>query len=89
MFSTDVDFAASEPDALAAITGRFLAPTDLHELNMLSANGRVHFIDRAWARPVAVWVDAEMVTMRLVAAGHTCEKANQWRLDQIPDLVPA
>lgn len=83
------DFAAQEDEALAAISGDHLAHTDLHEANILvSADGRAHLIDWAWARTTAAWVDAEMITLRLIAAGHTCEEADLWRTEHLPKPPP-
>jgi hypothetical protein len=77
-------FAAQEDTALAALAGDHLAHTDLHELNILISDGRAHLIDWAWARRAAAWVDAEMFTIRLLAAGHTVGEADAWRRDSLP-----
>ena len=77
-------FAREEYDALTALAGDHLAHTDLHELNVLVNEDQGHLIDWAWARRAAPWVDAEMFTLRLVAAGHSCEDADRWRHTHLP-----
>jgi hypothetical protein len=77
-------FAREEDDVLAALAGDHLAHTDLHELNVLVDERQAHLIDWAWARKAAPWVDAEMFTLRLVAAGHPCEDAARWRQAHLP-----
>ncbi len=77
-------FSQQEEVALKALTGTHLAHTDLHERNILIDDKRAHLIDWAWARRAAPWVDAEMLALRLVAAGHPCEDADRWRLDNLP-----
>lgn len=67
-------FADQEHDILEALDGPYLAHTDLHELNFLVDDHQAHLIDWAWARRSAPWVDAEMFSLRLVAAGHTVEE---------------
>ncbi|THV35689.1 phosphotransferase [Glycomyces buryatensis] len=83
-------FAGQEAAALDALAGDHLAHTDLHELNLLIDERQAKLIDWAWARRAAPWVDAEMLTLRLVAAGHPCEEADRWRLAHLPhpDLEP-
>jgi hypothetical protein len=77
-------FAEQECDILAALDGPHLAHTDLHELNLLVDEGQANLIDWAWARRAAPWVDAEMITLRLIAAGHSCDDADKWRLANLP-----
>jgi hypothetical protein len=77
-------FAMQERDILAALDGPHLAHTDLHELNFLVDEVQAHLIDWAWARRSAPWVDAEMIILRLIAAGHSCEDADKWRLANLP-----
>lgn len=77
-------FADRERDILEALDGPFLAHTDLHELNLLIGDGHAHLIDWAWSRRAAPWVDAEMFTLRLVAAGHSVGEADAWRMASLP-----
>jgi hypothetical protein len=77
-------FAADEDHAFAELVGDHLAHTDLHELNILIGDGSAQLIDWAWARRAAPWVDAEMITLRLIVAGHTCDDAAKWRLSSLP-----
>lgn len=78
------NFAAAEYDALQVLTGTHLAHTDLHERNLLIDDRQATLIDWAWARPGAPWLDTELLTVRLVAAGHTCEQADRWRRQHLP-----
>jgi hypothetical protein len=77
-------FAEQERGILAALDGPHLAHTDLHELNVIVNESQAHLIDWAWARRAAPWVDAEMITLRLIAAGRSCEDADKWRLANLP-----
>lgn len=77
-------FAEQERNILAVLDGPHLAHTDLHELNVLVCDDEAHLIDWAWARRAAPWVDAEMFTLRLVAAGHSNDEADRWRVANLP-----
>ncbi|THV33922.1 phosphotransferase [Glycomyces buryatensis] len=79
-------FAETEYDALQILVGNHLVHTDVHPHNVLIDNqhSRAHLIDWAWARPGVAWIDAELIAFRLVAAGHTCNAANHWRLHHLP-----
>ncbi|WP_246012543.1 phosphotransferase [Myceligenerans xiligouense] len=60
----------ADRDITDALTGRSLVHGDVHELNLLVANGQAHLVDWAWARAGPAWVDAALLTIRLIAAGH-------------------
>lgn len=77
-------FAEREDAAFDALAGHRLAHTDVHEFNILIDPKQASLVDWAWARRAAPWVDAEMFTLRLVAAGHPCEDADRWRLANLP-----
>lgn len=53
-----------------ALEGHSLVHGDVHELNLLVADGTASLVDWAWARTGPAWVDAALLTIRLIAAGH-------------------
>ena len=61
----------------SALTGGNLVHADIHELNMLVDNGTVSVIDWAWSRTGPPWVDAALLTIRLIAEGHDPADAEQ------------
>src|SRR6476469_2848856 len=67
-------FAGQEPAAVELASGRTLAHTDVHELNIL-IDREARLLDWAWAKLAAPWVDMSHLVIRLIAAGHTPEQA--------------
>nr|WP_285101252.1 phosphotransferase [Promicromonospora sp. MEB111] len=60
----------NDADVPAALVGESLVHADVHELNLLVDDNRVNVIDWAWSRTGPVWIDAALLVVRLVAAGH-------------------
>ncbi|MEU4386875.1 phosphotransferase [Promicromonospora sp. NPDC023805] len=66
-----------DSEAPNALAGDSLVHADIHELNMLVDNGTVSVIDCAWSRTGPPWVDAVLLTIRLIAEGHDPADAEQ------------
>jgi hypothetical protein len=69
-------------DELAAqaprhMRGSTLVHSDLNPLNILVAD-TARVVDWAWWRTGAAWIDPAFVIVRLVAAGHEPEQAEEW-----------
>ncbi|MBB5160055.1 hypothetical protein [Saccharopolyspora phatthalungensis] len=77
------DFIDRERRAFEAIEGDALAHTDLHPLNVLVCD-RARVVDWAWSRRAAPWVDAALLVLRLIDAGHTAAAAECWAADALP-----
>lgn len=69
-----LDAEASAPDLLA---GQTLVHTDLNARNFLIGEG-VRVVDWAWPCRAAAWIDVAFLVLRLIAAGHTPDAAEQW-----------
>jgi phosphotransferase family enzyme len=67
-------FAGQEHAAAELASGCTLAHTDIHESNIL-IDREAHVLDWAWAKLAAPWVDMSHLVIRLIAAGHTPEQA--------------
>ncbi|MFD7307095.1 aminoglycoside phosphotransferase family protein [Promicromonospora sp. NPDC059942] len=67
----------NDADVPAALVGDSLVHADIHELNLLVDDDQVNIIDWAWSRTGPVWVDAALLTVRLIAAGHQPEDAER------------
>lgn len=65
------------------IDGQTLCHTDVTPLNFLVGPGVVHLVD--WSMPIrgAAWIDAALMIVRLIRAGHTPAQAESWA-DRIP-----
>jgi hypothetical protein len=70
-------FVAEEPAAAELASGRTLAHTDTHEMNIL-IDREARLLDWAWAKLAAPWVDMAHFVIRLIAAGHAPEQAEAW-----------
>ncbi|TDD48767.1 aminoglycoside phosphotransferase family protein [Saccharopolyspora elongata] len=77
------EFVDREHRAFTAIDGDALAHTDLHPLNVLVSE-RARVVDWAWSRRAAPWVDAGLLVLRLIGAGHTPPAAERWADDVVP-----
>jgi hypothetical protein len=67
-------WAAKAPQRMGGVT---LIHTDLNPANFLvSDTARV--IDWAWWRIGAAWIDPAFLVVRLIAAGHTPDQAEEW-----------
>ncbi|MBE1878711.1 phosphotransferase [Myceligenerans pegani] len=76
-----------------ALDGHSLVHGDVHELNLMVTDGQASLVDWAWARTGPAWVDATLLTIRLIAAGHDPADAGQlvvttWGMRQ-PDTSAA
>ncbi|RPF20783.1 phosphotransferase [Myceligenerans xiligouense] len=60
----------ADRDIADALNGQSLVHGDVHELNLLVADGQANLVDWAWARTGPAWVDAALLTIRLIAAGY-------------------
>ncbi len=65
------------------IDGQTLCHTDVTPLNFLVGPGVVRLVD--WSMPIrgAAWIDAALMIVRLIRAGHTPAQSESWA-DQIP-----
>ncbi len=65
------------------IDGQTLCHTDVTPLNFLVGPGVVRLVD--WSMPIrgAAWIDAALMIVRLIRAGHTPAQAESWA-DRIP-----
>ncbi|MDI3388748.1 hypothetical protein QIS99_21505 [Streptomyces sp. B-S-A8] len=66
------------------LEGAALAHTDVSSLNMIAATDGIRLLDWALACPAPDWTDTAFAVVRLVAAGHTLEQA-----EEIARRVPA
>jgi len=57
-------------DVPSSLLGDCLVHGDIHQLNLLVERDRVHVIDWAWSRTGPPWVDAALLTARLIGEGH-------------------
>lgn len=71
------EFAEIERITPELITGEALLHTDLHGLNILVGE-RAWIIDWAWAQRGAAWIDAAILLIRLIEAGHSPADAERW-----------
>lgn len=60
----------ADHDITDVLAGNSLIHGDIHEQNLLVTNGQAHLVDWAWARTGPAWVDAALLAIRLIAAGH-------------------
>jgi hypothetical protein len=60
----------ADRDITDALAGHSLVHGDVHELNLLVTDGQASLVDWAWARTAPAWVDAALLAIRLIAAGH-------------------
>lgn len=67
-----------ERAAPALIDGATLVHTDPVPQNWLIDGGRARLVDWAWPARAAAWIDAALVVVRLMDAGHTPDDAEQW-----------
>ncbi|SDZ14117.1 hypothetical protein SAMN05216215_104846 [Saccharopolyspora shandongensis] len=77
------EFVDREHRAFTAIDGDALAHTDLHPLNVLVSD-RARVVDWAWSRRAAPWVDAGLLVLRLIDAGHSPAAAERWADGVVP-----
>jgi len=68
------DYVTSQAD-LGWLDGDRLLHTDYNPLNMLISDGRGLLIDWAWPTRGAGWIDPACLIIRLIAAGHTPQSA--------------
>lgn len=68
---------AWEERAPLSVAGNALLHSDLNAGNILIGEN-VYFIDWAWASRGAPWVDIGFMIPRLIASGHSPERAEQW-----------
>lgn len=71
------EFATIERRTCELIEGTALLHTDLHSLNILVGE-RAWIIDWAWAQRGVAWLDAAILLIRLIEAGHTPAQAEAW-----------
>ncbi|GAA1386653.1 hypothetical protein GCM10009639_10690 [Kitasatospora putterlickiae] len=71
---------ALEARASEAVAGDTLAHTDMTAPNILVDGARVRIIDWSWPAPAAAWVDTASLVPRLIAAGHTVDRAHRWAM---------
>ncbi|GGP36779.1 phosphotransferase [Saccharothrix coeruleofusca] len=76
------EWAAKAPDQL---DGNRLVHSDLNPANFLVAD-TAKVVDWAWWRTGAAWIDTALLVIRLIAAGHRPEAAEQWAY-QSPDFA--
>lgn len=57
-------------DVPNTLLGESLVHGDIHQLNLLVDSDQVHVIDWAWSRTGPPWVDAALLTARLLGEGH-------------------
>ncbi|MFJ8434618.1 hypothetical protein ACIQ9P_25295 [Kitasatospora sp. NPDC094019] len=69
-----------ESRASEAVAGNTLAHTDMTGPNILVSGARVRIVDWSWPAPAAAWVDTASLVPRLIAAGHTVERAQRWAM---------
>ncbi|WP_395961532.1 phosphotransferase [Actinomadura sp. 6N118] len=72
----------------SVMAGDSLLHTDFNESNVLITDERAYLVDWAWSCKGAAWVDLAFLVVRLVAAGHTPAKAEQW-VTQFPAWATA
>lgn len=60
----------ADRDITDVLDGHNLVHGDIHELNILIADGQASLVDWAWAHTAPAWVDAALLAIRLIAAGH-------------------
>ena len=65
----------ADPRDLDWLDGDRLLHTDYNPLNMLISDGRGLLIDWAWPTRGAGWIDPACLIIRLIAAGHTPQSA--------------
>ena len=65
----------TDPADLGWLDGDRLLHTDYNPLNILMAEGRGLLIDWAWPTKGAGWIDPACLVIRLIAAGHTPQSA--------------
>lgn len=70
--------AKLEEAAPEILDGDALLHTDLQAGNLLINDGAVTIIDWAWASRGASWIDPAFMVIRLIAAGHSPERAESW-----------
>ncbi len=71
---------ALEGRAAEAVAGDTLAHTDMTGPNILVSGARVRIVDWSWPAPAGAWVDTASLIPRLIAAGHTVERARRWAM---------
>ncbi|MFI8523547.1 phosphotransferase [Promicromonospora sukumoe] len=62
-----VQFDAEVPSLLL---GDSLVHGDIHQLNLLVTGDQIRLVDWAWSRTGPPWVDAALLTARLIGEGH-------------------
>lgn len=74
----DVWGGHATPEEARHLTGEHLVHADLHDENILIADGRAWFIDWALSARGPAWVDTADMALRLVEDGHTAPDALAW-----------
>lgn len=72
-----------DPAVLDLLAGETLLHTDISPYNILITSGPARIIDWAWPTKGAAFIDPCYFAIRLMAAGHTPEQAEQWA-GQVP-----
>jgi hypothetical protein len=69
-----------DPDTAHLLAGETLLHTDFNPLNVLVHGQRARVIDWAWPTRGAAFIDPACWLVRLIAAGHSPDSAEQWAL---------
>ncbi|WIY01846.1 hypothetical protein QRX60_48905 [Amycolatopsis mongoliensis] len=73
------DFADQESYVFDVLSGgTCIAHADVHEKTVLVGPGGIRIAGWTWATRAPAWVDAAVFVVRLIAAGHSPQQAEDW-----------